>query len=186
MFVTALVENFTPQFTEPFLKIYLPTAPHPMLYLDCSTLCKSVCVSTATTMLHSASPNALMPWQPPHNWNPSPRPSRPSHQSPTLTCMGNHNEANAATTITTSRVTRFLPFFDSAERPPTELRHSRDNIHMYRTLISMSGTTYELRKNAMWKAAQEELSFSRKPHVSISRSWYLNFWNGNRKGWNDG
>uniref|UniRef100_A0A182QME7 Uncharacterized protein n=1 Tax=Anopheles farauti TaxID=69004 RepID=A0A182QME7_9DIPT len=84
---------------------------------------------------------------------------------------GNHREANAATTMTTKRVTRFLPFFDSAERPPTELRHNRESIHMYKTLISISGTTYELSRNAMWKAGQEGLSFSRNPHVSISRSW---------------
>lgn len=56
--------------------------------------------------------------------------------------MGNHNEANAATTMTTIRVTRFLPFFDSADRrPPTPLRHKRDSMQMYKPLISINGIT---------------------------------------------
>jgi len=67
-----------------------------------------------------------------------------------INCIGNHRDANAATTITTIRVTRFLPRCDSADmRPPTPLCHNRDSILTYKPLIKINGNRYELEKNAI-------------------------------------
>lgn len=65
--------------------------------------------------------------------------------------------ANAATTTTTSRVTRFRPRFESGDRllAKTLVCHKRMHIRKYSPLIKINGITYELEKKVNVYAAAE-------------------------------
>lgn len=71
-----------------------------------------------------------------------------------LTCIGNQSNAKAATTMNTNLVTRFRPRCVSFVRFGRTVRHNR-NIHAYSPIMSINGIKYELKKNIIWKAAND-------------------------------